>query len=72
MSKPKESLAGKASCGCVYHAKDGIPCEHDLGYAAGRAGTPLPDGASDEFRVGWVQGDSAADASSNSHQLWGS
>lgn len=21
---------GKANCGCVYHAEDGIPCEHDL------------------------------------------
>lgn len=23
-------LAGKADCGCVYHAVDGTPCEHDL------------------------------------------
>lgn len=23
-------VAGRASCGCVYHAEDGIPCEHDL------------------------------------------
>jgi hypothetical protein len=23
------SGAGKAQCGCVYHAEDGIPCEHD-------------------------------------------
>jgi hypothetical protein len=21
---------GKADCGCVHHAEDGIPCEHDL------------------------------------------
>lgn len=26
----KQSVAGKANCGCVYHAEDGIPCEHDL------------------------------------------
>ena len=23
-------LAGRASCGCVYHAEEGIPCPHDL------------------------------------------
>ena len=25
-----ENPAGKARCGCVYHAEQGIPCEHDL------------------------------------------
>lgn len=25
-----ESVLGKASCGCVYHAEDGVPCIHDL------------------------------------------
>jgi hypothetical protein len=26
----KSSVAGKANCGCVHYAEDGIPCEHDL------------------------------------------
>jgi hypothetical protein len=25
-----KSLAGRADCGCVHHAEQGIPCEHDL------------------------------------------
>lgn len=29
-------LAGRADCGCVYHAEEGIPCEHDLALALGR------------------------------------
>jgi hypothetical protein len=66
-----KDIVGKAQCGCVYHAEEGIPCEHDLGYAAGRAGKPIPEGASEEFRTGWAQGDSAADASGNSYQSWG-
>jgi hypothetical protein len=28
---------GKANCGCVHHAEDGVPCEHDLAL-------PLPTG----------------------------
>lgn len=24
------AVAGKACCGCVYHAEQGIPCKHDL------------------------------------------
>lgn len=27
-------IAGEADCGCVYHAEDGIPCEHDKALAA--------------------------------------
>lgn len=41
------------------------------GYAAGRAGRPIPQNASNEFQTGWAKGDSAADASSNSCQSWG-
>lgn len=26
----KLAIAGKADCGCVYHAEDGIPCPHDI------------------------------------------
>ena len=26
----KSKVAAKANCGCVYHAEQGIPCEHDL------------------------------------------
>jgi|GEM_PF-6503272 hypothetical protein len=26
----KEKVIGKANCGCVYHAEQGIPCQHDL------------------------------------------
>jgi hypothetical protein len=29
-----EAIAGKAQCGCVYHAEEGIPCEHDRALAA--------------------------------------
>ena len=64
-------VAGVARCGCVHHTQDGTPCEHDLGYAAGRAGLFLPETASDAFRVGWGQGTSALEASSNSHKSWG-
>lgn len=43
-----------------------------LGYAAGRAGKPLPKNASETFRAGWARGDSAADeAAGNGHQAWG-
>lgn len=28
----RESV-GKANCGCVHHAEEGIPCEHDLALA---------------------------------------
>ena len=31
-------LAGRASCGCVHHAEEGIPCEHDLAMARDGAG----------------------------------
>jgi hypothetical protein len=27
------SIAGKAQCGCVYHAEEGLPCPHDLALA---------------------------------------
>jgi hypothetical protein len=26
----KSKVVAKANCGCVYHAEEGIPCEHDL------------------------------------------
>jgi hypothetical protein len=26
----KVEIAGKASCGCVYHAEEGLACPHDL------------------------------------------
>jgi hypothetical protein len=26
----QSEIAGKANCGCVYHADEGTPCEHDL------------------------------------------
>lgn len=70
-----EDAVGRAQCGCVYHAEQGIPCQHDgeyrAGYAAGRAGKPCPEDASRHFRAGWARGDSAADESSNSHRSWG-
>lgn len=25
-----KAVTGKATCNCVYHAEQGIPCEHDL------------------------------------------
>jgi len=24
-------VAGQATCGCVYHAQEGLSCEHDIG-----------------------------------------
>lgn len=27
---PAPEIAGRANCGCVYHAEQGIPCKHDL------------------------------------------
>mgnify|MGYP003394444004 CR=1 FL=1 len=29
-TKEQLAVAGKANCGCVYHAEEGIPCPHDL------------------------------------------
>ena len=37
-----KSIAGQASCGCVFHAEDGIPCSHDIALAAKQG--QLPDG----------------------------
>lgn len=31
-----ESIVGIASCGCFYHAEEGIPCEHDIALAKQR------------------------------------
>jgi len=31
-----EDIVGIASCGCVYHAEEGIPCEHDIALAKQR------------------------------------
>lgn len=31
-----EDIVGIASCGCVYHAEEGIPCEHDIALAKKR------------------------------------
>ena len=28
--KMDQDIIGTANCGCVYHAEQGIPCEHDL------------------------------------------
>ena len=25
-----EEIVGKANCGCVHHAEEGIPCRHDI------------------------------------------
>jgi|GEM_PF-5650741 len=33
-SPQREVIAGQAQCGCVYHAEQGIPCEHDKALAA--------------------------------------
>ena len=30
MEMPTFDIAGKANCGCVYHAEEGIACPHDL------------------------------------------
>jgi hypothetical protein len=35
----KEKVIGKANCGCVYHAEQGIPCQHDLALLVRRPGT---------------------------------
>jgi hypothetical protein len=29
-------VAGRAQCGCVYHAEEGVPCVHDLELVAHR------------------------------------
>lgn len=29
-SEPARRVVGQAKCGCVHHAEEGIPCEHDL------------------------------------------
>lgn len=26
----QNDVVGKATCGCVYHAEEGLPCIHDL------------------------------------------
>lgn len=31
-----EDIVGKANCGCVYHAEEGIPCEHDIALYLGK------------------------------------
>ena len=36
-----KNIAGKANCGCVHHAEEGIPCEHDIALAKERG--ELPD-----------------------------
>ena len=28
------TIAGRANCGCVYHAEEGRPCPHDIALAA--------------------------------------
>ena len=45
--------------------------EHHLGYDAGRRRELLPENATEQFRRGWVKGDSAADEAANGHQAWG-
>lgn len=31
-----EDIVGIAPCGCIYHAEEGIPCEHDIALAKQR------------------------------------
>ncbi len=26
----QNNIVGKANCGCVYHAEEGLPCVHDV------------------------------------------
>lgn len=26
----QSNIVGKANCGCVYHAEEGLPCPHDV------------------------------------------
>ena len=37
------AVIGKADCGCVHHAEDGIACEHDLALVAKPAQIPTPE-----------------------------
>jgi hypothetical protein len=45
-------IAGKAKCGCWYHAEDGIPCEHDIALANHSAAPPDCPTCPDGGRVG--------------------
>lgn len=52
-----DDIAGKANCGCVYHAEEGIPCPHDIALAEKSKQTAFYewDGYNGKFRF-WVEG----------------
>ena len=41
ITEQEMATAGKANCGCVFHAEDGIPCRHDLALIEGGS-SPQP------------------------------